>query len=95
MYVRHFYTGQYGEVNLCEMTTPGSPPSLVGGGNSNTATKLVAVKQLQTSADESTKMDFLREIRIMSKLRHENIVQVCNIHYYIHSTIYKVVRVTY
>ena len=77
----YLYTGQYGEVNLCEMTTLDSQPSLVGGGNSNTATKLVAVKQLQTSADESTKMDFLREIRIMSKLRHENIVQVGNIQY--------------
>lgn len=48
-------------------------PQQTGGGNSTT---LVAVKKLQSAADEATKKDFIREIRIMSKLRHDNIVQV-------------------
>lgn len=45
-------------------------------GNSNSTRRLVAVKKLQPSANEATKGDFIREIKIMSKLRHSNIVQV-------------------
>lgn len=38
--------------------------------------RLVAVKTLHPSASEEAKLDFNREIRIMNKLRHENIIQV-------------------
>lgn len=65
--------GQYGEVHLCEMSTQPHMENLNGA---TEARRLVAVKKLQPTANESTKNDFIREIRIMSKLRHENIVQV-------------------
>lgn len=62
----------YGEVHLCELL---SPPQLSG----ESQTRLVAVKKLQSTVNEATKKDFLREIRIMGKLRHENIVQVLGV----------------
>lgn len=71
----YLISGQYGEVNLCEMSVP---PLQEGVDNSNSASKLVAVKKLQSNADEATKQDFIREIRIMSRLKHDNIVQVSN-----------------
>ena len=61
--------GQYGEVHLCQMT------ALKDGGGLDKP-RLVAMKKLQPAASEATKIDFIREIKIMSKLRHPNIVQV-------------------
>lgn len=42
----------------------------------NSKPHLVAMKTLQSNANEAAKADFNHEIRIMDKLRHENIVQV-------------------
>jgi len=60
-------TGEYGEVHLCEFTPPGADTD---------QSSLVAVKMLQVNVQETAKNDFYREIRIMSRLRHDNIVQV-------------------
>ncbi|XP_067940716.1 discoidin domain-containing receptor 2-like [Watersipora subatra] len=63
-------SGQYGEVHLCQMTVQQEDGE---------QTKLVAMKKLQSTAGELTKSDFMREIKIMSKLRHPNIIQVLGI----------------
>ncbi|KAI4810184.1 hypothetical protein KUCAC02_019025 [Chaenocephalus aceratus] len=54
--------GQFGEVHLCEGT--------------NESPLLVAVKTLREDANKNARNDFLKEIRIMSRLRDPNIVRL-------------------
>ncbi|KAJ3595759.1 hypothetical protein NHX12_005062 [Muraenolepis orangiensis] len=70
--------GQFGEVHLCEaegmqdfLDEDASVESSVGG-----SPLLVAVKTLREDANKNARNDFLKEIRIMSRLRDPNIVRL-------------------
>ncbi|KAM9322000.1 discoidin domain-containing receptor 2 [Pholidichthys leucotaenia] len=69
--------GQFGEVHLCE--AEGMQDFLAGDlsieGNSESPL-LVAVKTLREDANKNARNDFLKEIRIMSRLRDPNIVRL-------------------
>lgn len=69
--------GQFGEVHLCEaeglvqFLGEGAPVSEQGGGS-----VLVAVKQLRSDATTNARNDFLKEIKIMSRLNDPNIIRL-------------------
>ncbi|XP_021171257.2 discoidin domain-containing receptor 2 isoform X2 [Fundulus heteroclitus] len=69
--------GQFGEVHLCEAVGMqdilDEDLSVEGGGESPL---LVAVKMLREDANKNARNDFLKEIRIMSRLRDPNIVSL-------------------
>uniref|UniRef100_A0A8D3AAH3 receptor protein-tyrosine kinase n=1 Tax=Scophthalmus maximus TaxID=52904 RepID=A0A8D3AAH3_SCOMX len=69
--------GQFGEVHLCEAEGMqdflGEDLSLEGN---NESLLLVAVKTLREDANKNARNDFLKEIRIMSRLRDPNIVRL-------------------
>ncbi|XP_076001027.1 discoidin domain-containing receptor 2-like [Genypterus blacodes] len=69
--------GQFGEVHLCE--AEGMQDFLDGDltieGNDESSL-LVAVKMLREDANKNARNDFLKEIRIMSRLRDPNIVRL-------------------
>ncbi|XP_075875840.1 discoidin domain-containing receptor 2-like [Nelusetta ayraudi] len=69
--------GQFGEVHLCE--AEGIQDFLVEDlcmGAHNESSLLVAVKTLREDANKNARNDFLKEIRIMSRLRDPNIVRL-------------------
>ena len=59
-----FFVGQFGKVYRAEMRRGKSQPSIV------------AVKTAKKSTSENDKKEFLREMNIMSVMRHPNIVQL-------------------
>ncbi|XP_034039510.1 discoidin domain-containing receptor 2-like isoform X2 [Thalassophryne amazonica] len=69
--------GQFGEVHLCEAEDMqdflGEELSIEGN---NDSPLLVAVKTLREDANKNARNDFLKEIRIMSRLRDPNIVRL-------------------
>ncbi|PWA17427.1 hypothetical protein CCH79_00011341, partial [Gambusia affinis] len=69
--------GQFGEVHLCEaedmLDFLGEDTSTEG---SSESPLLVAVKMLREDANKNARNDFLKEIRIMSRLRDPNIVRL-------------------
>lgn len=67
--------GQFGEVHLCE--AEGLPEFLgEGGPRSDSRSVLVAVKQLRADATSQARNDFLKEIKIMSRLNDPNIIRL-------------------
>ncbi|KAL0966799.1 hypothetical protein UPYG_G00300280 [Umbra pygmaea] len=77
--------GQFGEVHLCEAegmqgfvekNLPGEVTSCLEGSEGSRDTVLVAVKTLREDANKNARNDFLKEIRIMSRLRDPNIVSL-------------------
>ncbi|KAM9789336.1 discoidin domain-containing receptor 2-like [Neosynchiropus ocellatus] len=69
--------GQFGEVHLCE--AEGMQDFLVGDKSEDEnsgSLLLVAVKTLREDANKNARNDFLKEIRIMSRLRDPNIVRL-------------------
>ncbi|XP_007554956.1 discoidin domain-containing receptor 2 isoform X2 [Poecilia formosa] len=69
--------GQFGEVHLCEaedMQNFLGEDTLMEG--SSKSPLLVAVKMLREDANKNARNDFLKEIRIMSRLRDPNIVRL-------------------
>ncbi|KAF7664699.1 hypothetical protein LDENG_00169060 [Lucifuga dentata] len=69
--------GQFGEVHLCEAEGMQDflDEDLSIEGN-NESSLLVAVKTLREDANKNARNDFLKEIRIMSRLRDPNIVRL-------------------
>ncbi|XP_028986928.1 discoidin domain-containing receptor 2-like [Betta splendens] len=69
--------GQFGEVHLCEAEDMQDflNEDLCIEGN-NMSPLLVAVKTLREDANKNARNDFLKEIRIMSRLRDPNIVRL-------------------
>ncbi|XP_066536930.1 discoidin domain-containing receptor 2 [Hoplias malabaricus] len=67
--------GQFGEVHLCE--AKGLQDFMKeDGGDIGDEPILVAVKTLREDADKNARNDFLKEIRIMSRLRDPNIIRL-------------------
>ncbi|KAM4727599.1 discoidin domain-containing receptor 2-like [Anableps anableps] len=69
--------GQFGEVHLCE--AEGMQDFLdedTSRGSNSESPLLVAVKTLREDANKNARNDFLKEIRIMSRLRDPNIVRL-------------------
>ncbi|XP_034152435.1 discoidin domain-containing receptor 2 isoform X2 [Esox lucius] len=69
--------GQFGEVHLCE--AEGLPEFLGEGAplpDRDGRSVLVAVKQLRADATNNARNDFLKEIKIMSRLNDPNIIQL-------------------
>ncbi|XP_026176758.1 discoidin domain-containing receptor 2 [Mastacembelus armatus] len=69
--------GQFGEVHLCEAE---GLPEFLGEGSPlperDGHTVLVAVKQLRADATSQARNDFLKEIKIMSRLNDPNIIRL-------------------
>lgn len=68
--------GQFGEVHLCEAE---GIPELVDVPVSFGTKTLVAVKTLRKNATEQARADFLKEVKILSRLRDPNIVHVLGV----------------
>ncbi|XP_065290553.1 discoidin domain-containing receptor 2 isoform X1 [Dermacentor albipictus] len=68
--------GQFGEVHLCEAE---GIPELVDVPVSFGTKTLVAVKTLRKNATEHARADFLKEVKILSRLRDPNIVHVLGV----------------
>ncbi|XP_039204914.1 discoidin domain-containing receptor 2 isoform X1 [Crotalus tigris] len=69
--------GQFGEVHLCEvegMERFVDQDSILDG--SVTQPDLLAVKMLRADANKNARNDFLKEIKIMSKLKDPNIIRL-------------------
>ncbi|XP_041098575.1 discoidin domain-containing receptor 2 isoform X2 [Polyodon spathula] len=72
--------GQFGEVHLCE--AEGLQEFLVGDAplpDPDGRPVLVAVKKLRADASKNARNDFLKEIKIMSRLKHPNIVRLLGV----------------
>lgn len=65
--------GQFGEVHLCEAE---GLDFLGEGPRSESRSVLVAVKQLRADATSQARNDFLKEIKIMSRLNDPNIIRL-------------------
>ncbi|NXU82831.1 DDR2 protein, partial [Xiphorhynchus elegans] len=72
--------GQFGEVHLCEVEGmekfTGKDFALEGLGSSSDHPVLVAVKMLRADANKNARNDFLKEIKIMSRLKDPNIIRL-------------------
>lgn len=72
--------GQFGEVHLCEVE---SPQDLVSLGFPLNVRKghplLVAVKILRPDATKNARNDFLKEVKIMSRLKDPNIIRLLGV----------------
>uniref|UniRef100_A0A8C6WPF1 receptor protein-tyrosine kinase n=1 Tax=Neogobius melanostomus TaxID=47308 RepID=A0A8C6WPF1_9GOBI len=66
--------GQFGEVHLCE--AEGLADFLGEGPRADSRSVLVAVKQLRADATSQARNDFLKEIKIMSRLNDPNIIRL-------------------
>lgn len=66
--------GQFGEVHLC--SAEGLPQFLSDSPQSLSDAVLVAVKQLRPDATHQARNDFLKEIKIMSRLNDPNIIRL-------------------
>uniref|UniRef100_A0A3B3ZKB8 receptor protein-tyrosine kinase n=1 Tax=Periophthalmus magnuspinnatus TaxID=409849 RepID=A0A3B3ZKB8_9GOBI len=65
--------GQFGEVHLCEAE---GLLEVLGSSRSDSRSVLVAVKQLRPDATNQARNDFLKEIKIMSRLNDPNIIRL-------------------
>ncbi|KAK7933627.1 hypothetical protein WMY93_004523 [Mugilogobius chulae] len=65
--------GQFGEVHLCEAE---GLREFLGSSRSDSRSVLVAVKQLRADATNQARNDFLKEIKIMSRLNDPNIIRL-------------------
>ncbi|XP_021150057.1 discoidin domain-containing receptor 2 isoform X2 [Columba livia] len=72
--------GQFGEVHLCEVEGmekfTGKDFALEGLDTSSNRPVLVAVKMLRADANKNARNDFLKEIKIMSRLKDPNIIRL-------------------
>ncbi|NWX07188.1 DDR2 protein, partial [Caloenas nicobarica] len=72
--------GQFGEVHLCEVEGMekfmGKDFALEGLDTSSNCPVLVAVKMLRADANKNARNDFLKEIKIMSRLKDPNIIRL-------------------
>ncbi|KFZ50227.1 Discoidin domain-containing receptor 2, partial [Antrostomus carolinensis] len=72
--------GQFGEVHLCEVEGMekfmGKDFALEGLDTSSNHPVLVAVKMLRADANKNARNDFLKEIKIMSRLKDPNIIRL-------------------
>ncbi|XP_055515949.1 discoidin domain-containing receptor 2-like [Leucoraja erinacea] len=70
--------GQFGEVHLCEATSVHdvSQPDFLNTGHSSL---LVAVKMLRSDATTHARNNFLKEVKIMSRLKDPNIIRLLGI----------------
>ncbi|NXJ96952.1 DDR2 protein, partial [Corythaixoides concolor] len=72
--------GQFGEVHLCEVDGmekfTGKDLALEGLDTSSNHPVLVAVKMLRADANKNARNDFLKEIKIMSRLKDPNIIRL-------------------
>ncbi|NWU44928.1 DDR2 protein, partial [Hylia prasina] len=72
--------GQFGEVHLCEVEGmekfTGKDFALDGLDGSSDCPVLVAVKMLRADANKNARNDFLKEIKIMSRLKDPNIIRL-------------------
>ncbi|NWS56560.1 DDR2 protein, partial [Chunga burmeisteri] len=72
--------GQFGEVHLCEVEGmekfTGKDFALEGLDASSNRPVLVAVKMLRADANKNARNDFLKEIKIMSRLKDPNIIRL-------------------
>ncbi|NXO80492.1 DDR2 protein, partial [Sitta europaea] len=72
--------GQFGEVHLCEVEGmekfTGKDFALEGLDGSSDHPVLVAVKMLRADANKNARNDFLKEIKIMSRLKDPNIIRL-------------------
>uniref|UniRef100_A0A803W376 Discoidin domain-containing receptor 2 n=1 Tax=Ficedula albicollis TaxID=59894 RepID=A0A803W376_FICAL len=72
--------GQFGEVHLCEVEGmekfTGKDFALEGLDGSSEHPVLVAVKMLRADANKNARNDFLKEIKIMSRLKDPNIIRL-------------------
>uniref|UniRef100_A0A8C3NUW1 Discoidin domain-containing receptor 2 n=1 Tax=Cyanoderma ruficeps TaxID=181631 RepID=A0A8C3NUW1_9PASS len=72
--------GQFGEVHLCEVEGmekfTGKDFALEGLDGSLNHPVLVAVKMLRADANKNARNDFLKEIKIMSRLKDPNIIRL-------------------
>ncbi|XP_048880676.1 epithelial discoidin domain-containing receptor 1 [Brienomyrus brachyistius] len=72
--------GQFGEVHLCEIENPQDLPSLEFPFNVRKGRPLlVAVKILRPDASKNARNDFLKEVKILSRLRDPNIIQLLGV----------------
>ncbi|KAM6472579.1 epithelial discoidin domain-containing receptor 1 isoform 2-T3 [Liasis olivaceus] len=72
--------GQFGEVHLCEVENPQDLPSLEFPFNVRKGRRLlVAVKILRSDATKNARNDFLKEVKIMSRLKDPNIVRLLGV----------------
>ncbi|NXX97607.1 DDR2 protein, partial [Centropus bengalensis] len=72
--------GQFGEVHLCEVEGMekfmGQDLAFEGFDTSSNHAMLVAVKMLRADANKNARNDFLKEIKIMSRLKDPNIIRL-------------------
>ncbi|XP_007435890.1 epithelial discoidin domain-containing receptor 1 isoform X2 [Python bivittatus] len=72
--------GQFGEVHLCEVENPQDLPGLEFPFNVRKGRRLlVAVKILRSDATKNARNDFLKEVKIMSRLKDPNIVRLLGV----------------
>lgn len=72
--------GQFGEVHLCEIENPQDLPSLEFPFNIRKGRPLlVAVKILRPDASKNARNDFLKEVKILSRLKDPNIIRLLGV----------------
>ncbi|XP_078073648.1 discoidin domain-containing receptor 2-like isoform X2 [Mustelus asterias] len=72
--------GQFGEVHLCEVDSPQDLESLGFPLNFRKGRPLmVAVKMLRSDATKNARNDFLKEVKIMSRLKDPNIIRLLGV----------------
>ncbi|XP_067830092.1 discoidin domain-containing receptor 2-like isoform X2 [Heptranchias perlo] len=72
--------GQFGEVHLCEVDSPQELESLGFPFNIRKGRPLmVAVKMLRSDATKNARNDFLKEVKIMSRLKDPNIIRLLGV----------------
>ncbi|KAM4641093.1 epithelial discoidin domain-containing receptor 1 isoform 2-T2 [Discoglossus pictus] len=69
--------GQFGEVHLCEVVNPNELPALQFPFNMRKGRSLlVAVKLLRADANKNARSDFLKELKILSRLSDPHIIRL-------------------
>ncbi|XP_075440524.1 epithelial discoidin domain-containing receptor 1-like [Ascaphus truei] len=69
--------GQFGEVHLCEVVNPHELPALQFPFNMRKGRSLlVAVKLLRSDANKNARSDFLKELKILSRLSDPHIIRL-------------------
>ncbi|XP_076010696.1 epithelial discoidin domain-containing receptor 1 isoform X2 [Genypterus blacodes] len=72
--------GQFGEVHLCEIENPQDLPNLEFPFNVRKGRPLlVAVKILRADASKNARNDFLKEVKILSRLKDPNIIRLLGV----------------
>ncbi|XP_051576507.1 epithelial discoidin domain-containing receptor 1-like isoform X1 [Myxocyprinus asiaticus] len=72
--------GQFGEVHLCEIENPQELPNLEFPFNVRKGRPLlVAVKILRPDASKNARNDFLKEVKILSRLKDPNIIRLLGV----------------